>query len=306
MTIDRTAYNALVNDSGGNVDGSSWDKNAIKNVLLDPIDAAITAGAGAVVQTTTSTGTVNDFALTSGAGFLRANNATALTLTGLAAGTDGQRVTIVSIGAGSVTLTDQAAGSTAANRIITGTGGALTLPAGSGGVTLLYDATTARWRVNPVPPTGQIAFPATQVPSSDVNVLDDYEEGTWTPTIGGSGGQSGQVYSYQIGNYIKIGKLVMAFFDVGLSTLGTITTNVQIKGLPFTSDTSTIAVSNICWHATTTAYVFMLSSVAASDNAATILGMTAAGTTSLAVPIAQANLSATTIFRGTCMYRASA
>src|SRR3990167_787780 len=35
---------------------------------------------------------------------------------------------------------------------------------------------------------GQIKFPGTQVPSSDANTLDDYEEGTWTPIITSSVG----------------------------------------------------------------------------------------------------------------------
>lgn len=44
MPIDRTAYNTLVDDNGtGN--GTIWNKNQIKNVLLDPIDTAI-ASAG--------------------------------------------------------------------------------------------------------------------------------------------------------------------------------------------------------------------------------------------------------------------
>lgn len=38
-TIDRTNYNALVDDSGGNVDGTVWNKNQIKIVILDAIDA---------------------------------------------------------------------------------------------------------------------------------------------------------------------------------------------------------------------------------------------------------------------------
>ena len=40
---------------------------------------------------------------------------------------------------------------------------------------------------------GQIAFPATAVPSADANTLDDYEEGTFTPTIllGGTAVTSG-------------------------------------------------------------------------------------------------------------------
>lgn len=39
--MNRTAYNALVDDNGSNTVGSRWDKAAIKNVLLDPIDAAL-------------------------------------------------------------------------------------------------------------------------------------------------------------------------------------------------------------------------------------------------------------------------
>jgi hypothetical protein len=114
---------------------------------MDAIDASLATVSGAVVQTTTSTGTVNDFALTSAATLLRCNNATALTLTGLATGADGQRLDIVSIGAGTVALTDQGAGSTAGNRLITGETGTLVLPAGTGRARLVYDATTARWRV---------------------------------------------------------------------------------------------------------------------------------------------------------------
>jgi hypothetical protein len=39
MPIDRSYFNALVDDDGSNTVGSVWNKNAIKNVLLDPIDA---------------------------------------------------------------------------------------------------------------------------------------------------------------------------------------------------------------------------------------------------------------------------
>jgi hypothetical protein len=70
-----------------------------------------------IVQTTTSTGTVNNFALTAGCTYLRCNNATALTITGIAAGYDGQELTIVSVGAGQVNLKHQNTGSTAANRL---------------------------------------------------------------------------------------------------------------------------------------------------------------------------------------------
>lgn len=42
MAIDRTQYNALVDDSGAGTDGSVWDKNKVKTVVLDPIDALLT------------------------------------------------------------------------------------------------------------------------------------------------------------------------------------------------------------------------------------------------------------------------
>ena len=86
---------------------------------------------------------------------------------------------------------------------------------------------------------GQLKFPATQNASSDANTLDDYEEGTWTPTITGSGGSSGQAYDIQIGRYVKLGLLVWLQGYVRLSTLGTITGNVIIGGLPFTLENVT-------------------------------------------------------------------
>lgn len=100
-----------------------------------------------VVQTTTSTGTVNDFALTTSAAVLRLNNATALTLTGISAGVDGQVVDLVAVGAGDIAFNNENAGSAAANRIITGNALTLNLTAGTGRVRLVYDGTTTRWRV---------------------------------------------------------------------------------------------------------------------------------------------------------------
>lgn len=39
--INRVPYNALVDDAGTGTIGTPWNKQAIKDVLLDPIDAAI-------------------------------------------------------------------------------------------------------------------------------------------------------------------------------------------------------------------------------------------------------------------------
>ena len=73
-----------------------------------------------------------------------------------------------------------------------------------------------------------ITFPATQSASADANTLDDYEEGTWTPTLGGN-----TTYSDAVGSYVKIGQVVTVQCAIVVSTLGTGSTT-QISGLPFT------------------------------------------------------------------------
>ena len=52
-----------------------------------------------------------------------------------------------------------------------------------------------------------VTFPATQSASTSANTLDDYEEGTFSPTIEGWTG----TYSTQFGVYTKIGNLVYCF-----------------------------------------------------------------------------------------------
>jgi hypothetical protein len=76
---------------------------------------------------------------------------------------------------------------------------------------------------------GQISFPATQNPSAGANVLDDYEEGTWTPNIGGSA-----TYTNQIARYIKVGKLVTLISRFTVNVLGTGSTTT-VSGAPFAS-----------------------------------------------------------------------
>ena len=65
--------------------------------------------------------------------------------------------------------------------------------------------------------------------TADANALDDYEEGTWTPTIGGTA-----TYNIQWGYYIKVGKLVQCWGGLRPSSMGTGNARV-IQGLPFTA-----------------------------------------------------------------------
>jgi len=52
-------------------------------------------------------------------------------------------------------------------------------------------------------------------------ILDDYEEGSWTPYFGVAGGASGQAFSTQEGTYTKIGNRVFCTFHIQLSNKGT-------------------------------------------------------------------------------------
>ena len=74
-----------------------------------------------------------------------------------------------------------------------------------------------------------ITFPATQSSSSDVNTLDDYEEGTWTPSVGGTatyGAANGGIYT-------KIGRVVNVSGIIEITLLGT-GSGTTISNLPFT------------------------------------------------------------------------
>lgn len=81
---------------------------------------------------------------------------------------------------------------------------------------------------------GQIQFPATQNASANANTLDDYEEGTFTPAIFGSGTAGVGTYSVQSGSYTKIGNVVN--FQVNMTwSAHTGTGTMNINGLPFPS-----------------------------------------------------------------------
>ncbi|HEV8445441.1 MAG TPA: hypothetical protein VGQ44_01430 [Gemmatimonadaceae bacterium] len=141
MPITRTAW---IDDDGSGTTGTVLN-NAVKTELYNQIDAALSIPGA--VQTTTATGTQADFVLTAGCGLLRCNNATLLTLTGLAAGGDGQRLLIVSVGAGQVDLANQNTGSAVANRLINGVTGTRSLTSGAGWALVEYDLVGTRWRV---------------------------------------------------------------------------------------------------------------------------------------------------------------
>jgi len=72
-----------------------------------------------------------------------------------------------------------------------------------------------------------ITFPATQSASSNANTLDDYEEGTFTPSLGGN-----TTYSGRSGKYTKVGNTVFLEFYIEVNSLGTGSAST-FDGLPF-------------------------------------------------------------------------
>ena len=79
---------------------------------------------------------------------------------------------------------------------------------------------------------GKIQFPSSPLPSSNVNVLDDYEEGTFTPYIIGMTSSGLGNYSLQLGEYTKIGDTVFYSLEL-ICQSHTGTGELRVKGLPF-------------------------------------------------------------------------
>jgi hypothetical protein len=113
----------------------------------------------------------------------------------------------------SVILKAFTAGGTAAGTI------ALNSNGGTVSVGGLVDASAAA--------AGQFKFPSSQNASANANTLDDYSEGTWTPSVGGSA-----TYIAQTGTYTKIGRLVFVRASITINAIGS-GSNVNITGLPF-------------------------------------------------------------------------
>jgi hypothetical protein len=150
-----------------------------------------------------------------------------------------------------------------------------------GGVTPAAGAFTTLGATGLISATGgQIGFPAAQNASAGANVLDDYEEGVWTPDVGGSA-----TFTTQAGLYTKIGRLVFIQGLIVINSIGSGSTTV-ISGLPFTAGTRNAVVS-----------VDFTGSV---TNVTTIVGRIGLGTTSLtleSLTAAGASLAANAIFQ---------
>ena len=90
----------------------------------------------------------------------------------------------------------------------------------------MYNAYTGRWTVD------GLCF---GTDTAAANALDDYEEGTWTPTCASASSVS---YSNQYGRYTKVGKFITIWWDLIWTSLSG-GNNARIGGLPYTPVTNT-------------------------------------------------------------------
>jgi len=189
------------------VTSATWQSDVVdtQNQLKSWLDGT--------TDTTTSTGTQNNLSVSSARHLvLRCNNASLLTITGFAPAStavDGDRIDVISIGAGQVDLSHQNASSTAANRLLNIVTSCVTsLAAGSGVATFIYDGTTQRWR------------------------LVHHEQGAWisktsmTVTANGGGTLSGT--SWTLSKYRIVGRTLFWSIDVAFNLSTTPITSVDV------------------------------------------------------------------------------
>ena len=87
-----------------------------------------------------------------------------------------------------------------------------------------------------------ITFPANASASSNANTLDDYEEGTFTPSMSPTTGS--WTTSSTTGQYVKVGRTVTVFMSLTITTVGTGSGFIAIGNYPFVAFDPAIGAGN--------------------------------------------------------------
>jgi len=248
--LDRTWYNALVNDDGSGTIGTVWNKEQV-DALMDVVDASLVpivdrSGSPAAGQVARFTD--GDTLTASPSATLEATQA-GLTLTGTypnvalvdpAAPAGDQLVRLVNIGSAFFLLGQ----------------GTLLQVSRSGLLTVTGGVSVAN---------GALIFPSTPVPNAGVTTLDEYREGPWTPSITGGNGGSGVTYGLRDGTYTKIGRKVVAQGRLSFVSAGTmVPPDLYITGLPVPCGTTPGVLNFSACDGVSTSYACVGGSVLAS------------------------------------------
>jgi len=117
----------------------------------------------------------------------------------------------------------------------------------NGSVDLYYDNSKKfETLTNGVRAQGGILFGSD---TANANALDDYEEGTWTPTVTSSGSVTGED-----AKYTKIGNLVHVYGKLSSFTNRSSSNTIVISGLPYTASTNQSGGSMFARYSDRTAY----------------------------------------------------
>ena len=112
-------------------------------------------------------------------------------------------------------------------------------------------------------PSGGLLFGSD---TATANALDDYEEGTWTPSFAFGGNTANMTFDATTGTYTRIGNLVMISCNIDLGNKGTSTGNASVIGFPFAVNHS----GNLAFGATIGYQLYI-------TNSGTLLAMSEAG-----------------------------
>lgn len=112
--------------------------------------------------------------------------------------------------------------------------------------------------------------------SGTSELLADYEEGTFTPTIVGTGGAGVGTYTTQVGQYTKIGRQVTVQIALGWSA-HTATGDMFISGLPFTCSSVRSSISAMSYDMALAANSYLGGRVTASGTTIELVNLVVGG-----------------------------
>jgi hypothetical protein len=149
-----TGDNAMVTLNHPLLGSTSWYTPVDTNWTT--LEAALTSGSSLTTVASTPTtlgGSQSNYGFTGGNAayvFQRLSSSTGVTITGIQAGTDGQHYILANVNAAggfNITLSNLDGGSSSGNQILTGTGASVVL-APNQWIEVIYDTTTAKWRLS--------------------------------------------------------------------------------------------------------------------------------------------------------------
>jgi hypothetical protein len=135
------------------------------------------------------------------------------------------------------------------------------------------------------------------------NLIGQDRVDTWTPGLSFGNGTTGITYTNQNGNFVRVGKLIVASYKIVLTSKGSSTGVARITGIAVTSG---VAIANDVfmpigyWSGMTSSLVFMSAGIDTGATTAQIFGATAAATGLAA--LTDADFADTSSIQGALIY----